>query len=91
MPARTAGTGALLQQLPQDALGARLGIHDYSALISECHAKARLHAWTDATLTAGVFGVPTLAVNHALFWGVDALQMAVRPRSTIPDCSPAAR
>lgn len=60
----------------RDALCARLEVHDYNALIAERDAKARLHAWTDAAIAAGVFGVPTLAVNDALFWGVDALPMA---------------
>lgn len=37
--------------------------------------KQRLRANTDAALTAGVFGVPTLAVDGRLFWGQDALPM----------------
>ena len=34
--------------------------------------KAALRANTDAALAAGVFGVPTLQVGDALFWGNDA-------------------
>ncbi len=60
----------------RDALCARLGIRDYDVLIAECRAKARLHAWTDAAIAAGVFGVPTLAMGDALFWGMDAMPMA---------------
>jgi len=60
----------------RDALCARLGIGDYNALIAEHDAKTRLHAWTDAAIAAGVFGVPTLAVGNALFWGVDAMPLA---------------
>lgn len=60
----------------RDVLCARLGFHDYNALIAERDAKARLRAWTDAAIAAGVFGVPTLVVNNELFWGVDALPMA---------------
>lgn len=37
--------------------------------------KLRLRANTEAALAAGVFGVPTLAVDGRLFWGQDALPM----------------
>jgi len=60
----------------REALCARLGIADYDALVAERDAKARLRAWTDGAIAAGVFGVPTLAVGDALFWGVDAMPMA---------------
>jgi 2-hydroxychromene-2-carboxylate isomerase len=40
---------------------------------SESDGKARLRAQTDEALAAGVFGVPTVAVDGELFWGVDAL------------------
>lgn len=62
----------------RDALCMRLGVGDYEALVAERDAKARLRAWTDEAVAAGVFGVPTLAVGGALFWGVDALPMAER-------------
>ena len=62
----------------RDALCMRLGVGDYEALVAERGAKARLRAWTDEAIAAGVFGVPTLAVGGALFWGVDALPMAER-------------
>lgn len=35
-------------------------------------AKAELRANTEAAITAGVYGVPTLAVGEDLFWGNDA-------------------
>jgi 2-hydroxychromene-2-carboxylate isomerase len=38
-------------------------------------AKAELKANTDAAIAAGVFGVPTYAVDDKLFWGFDALAM----------------
>lgn len=60
----------------RDALCERLAVRDYNALIAERQAKARLHAWTDAAISAGVFGVPTLMVGSALFWGTDAMPMA---------------
>ena len=59
----------------RDALCARLAV-DYDTVIREQDAKARLRTWTDAAIAAGVFGVPTLAINDALFWGVDAMPMA---------------
>ncbi|MBA4327702.1 MAG: disulfide bond formation protein DsbA [Polaromonas sp.] len=37
--------------------------------------KADLKANTDEAIARGVFGVPTLAVNGKLFWGLDALPM----------------
>ncbi|TAM43224.1 MAG: 2-hydroxychromene-2-carboxylate isomerase [Burkholderiaceae bacterium] len=37
--------------------------------------KALLKAHTDAAIGAGVFGVPTFAVDDKLFWGFDALPM----------------
>ncbi|HSV46590.1 MAG TPA: 2-hydroxychromene-2-carboxylate isomerase [Ramlibacter sp.] len=37
--------------------------------------KAELKANTEAAIAAGVFGVPTLAVDGKLFWGFDALPM----------------
>lgn len=57
-------------------LCARLGVGDYDALVAEQGAKGRLRAWTDEAVGAGVFGVPTLVVGDALFWGMDALPMA---------------
>lgn len=37
--------------------------------------KTELRASTDAAVAAGVFGVPTIAVDGRLFWGFDALPM----------------
>lgn len=37
--------------------------------------KAQLQAHSDDAIAAGVFGVPTLAVDGKLFWGLDALPM----------------
>ncbi len=58
------------------ALGARLGVADYDGLVARRDAKTRLRDWTDAAIAAEVFGVPTLAVDGALFWGLDAMPMA---------------
>ncbi len=37
--------------------------------------KQALRAGTEAAVARGVFGVPTIAVDERLFWGVDALEM----------------
>jgi 2-hydroxychromene-2-carboxylate isomerase len=53
----------------------RLGL-DAPALVAQANApeaKAALRANTEAAIAAGVFGVPTAAVDGELFWGVDAL------------------
>jgi hypothetical protein len=39
--------------------------------------KQALRANTDAALASGVFGVPTLQVGEALFWGNDAHDFAL--------------
>ena len=39
----------------------------------EPESKARLRQQTDAAIAAGVFGVPTMVVGDALFWGYDDL------------------
>jgi len=38
--------------------------------------KDRLRSNTEAAVAAGVYGVPTLAIGHELFWGLDAMPMA---------------
>lgn len=47
------------------------------ARLSDAEVKATLRANTDAALAAGVFGVPTLALGDALFWGNDAHDFAL--------------
>ena len=43
--------------------------------VNDDEVKAQLKANTDEAITRGVFGVPTLAVDDKLFWGLDALPM----------------
>ncbi|MGH8821124.1 MAG: 2-hydroxychromene-2-carboxylate isomerase [Rhodoferax sp.] len=43
--------------------------------VNGSQVKALLKAHTDAAIAAGVFGVPTFAVDDRLFWGFDALPM----------------
>jgi len=59
----------------RDTLCQRFGV-DYETLVAKTGAKTRLRTWTEEAIAAGVFGVPTLAVNGELFWGLDALPMA---------------
>jgi 2-hydroxychromene-2-carboxylate isomerase len=57
-------------------VAARLGIADLAAALAVPGVKAQLRANFDAALAAGVFGVPTLAVDGELFWGDDATDFA---------------
>lgn len=55
----------------------RLQLPDGATRIASEEVKADLRANTDEAIARGVFGVPTLAINEQLFWGVDALPMAL--------------
>jgi 2-hydroxychromene-2-carboxylate isomerase len=57
------------------ALCDRLGFPDADALCNAPGTKAQLRANGDAASAAGIFGVPTFAVDGELFWGVDATPM----------------
>lgn len=52
-----------------------LGIADVDAAIAAAAVKEELRANTDEAIAAGVFGVPTLAIDGLLFWGDDAMPM----------------
>lgn len=58
------------------ALAARLGVGDAEVLIAARDAKSALRSATDQAIALGVFGVPTLSIGRALFWGLDAMPMA---------------
>jgi 2-hydroxychromene-2-carboxylate isomerase len=53
----------------------RLGVADADALCNAPETKAQLRANGEAAGAAGIFGVPTFAVDGELFWGVDATPM----------------
>jgi 2-hydroxychromene-2-carboxylate isomerase len=53
-----------------------LGVRDAESLIASAEVKDQLRRNTDEAIERGVFGVPTLALGDALFWGVDATGMA---------------
>lgn len=57
------------------ALAERFGIADVAAAISAAGVKNALRANTEAAIAAGVFGVPTVAIDGELFWGQDATPM----------------
>jgi 2-hydroxychromene-2-carboxylate isomerase len=59
------------------SLAAELGISDFQSAISAPHVKQQLHENTSFAIQNGVFGVPTLSIGPELFWGHDALEMAV--------------
>lgn len=53
-----------------------LGVVDAEARIGSREVKDALRRNTDEAVARGVFGVPTLAIGDAMFWGVDATDMA---------------
>lgn len=57
-------------------LARELGVQDLAAALSSPEAKAVLRGNYEAALAAGVFGVPTLAIDGELFWGDDAFDFA---------------
>lgn len=58
-------------------VAARLGIADVAAAIADPAVKTKLKANFDMAIDAGVFGVPTLALDDRLFWGDDAHDFAL--------------
>ena len=58
------------------ALTTELGVANVDQAIARDEIKRELRANTDAAIAAGVFGVPTLAIDEQLFWGNDATDMA---------------
>jgi 2-hydroxychromene-2-carboxylate isomerase len=55
--------------------GRTLGIADVDSATSPTGVKTQLRTNTEAAITAGVFGVPTLRIDGELFWGNDATPM----------------
>ena len=58
-------------------LAAELGVPDPQARLADPAVKARLRENTDWAIAHGVFGVPTLVIGEEIFWGHDALDMAL--------------
>lgn len=59
------------------ALTGRLGVPDADERIAAPEVKAALRENTEKAVERGVFGVPTLAIDEQLFWGVDGTDMAL--------------
>lgn len=57
-------------------LAGDLGVPDAAARIADPEVKAALRRSTDEAIARGVFGVPTLALGDALFFGADAMDFA---------------
>jgi len=58
-------------------LAAQLGVPDPERALAEPAVKQRLRANTLWASSQGVFGVPTLVIGAELFWGHDAVDMAL--------------
>jgi len=58
-------------------LAARLGVSEPETAVTAPEVKEALRRNTDSAITAGVFGVPTLAIDNELFWGNDAHSLMV--------------
>lgn len=52
-------------------IAARFGIDDVASTLADPAVKLRLRAATEAAIAAGVFGVPTVALDGHLHWGED--------------------
>jgi 2-hydroxychromene-2-carboxylate isomerase len=52
--------------------GAMLDVADVAAAVSAPSVKEQLRQNTEAAISAGVFGVPALAIDGELFWGNEA-------------------
>ena len=57
-------------------LASALGVPDAETRIATPEVKTELRRNTDEAIARGVFGVPTLAIGDAMFWGADATPMA---------------
>jgi 2-hydroxychromene-2-carboxylate isomerase len=54
-----------------------LGVADPQTALADPAVKQRLRANTDWAIARGIFGVPTLVIGEELFWGHDAVEMAL--------------
>jgi len=59
------------------ALARDLGVADPEAALADPAVKQALRANTEWAIARGVFGVPTLVIGEELFWGQDAIDMAL--------------
>ena len=59
------------------ALAGELGVGDAQRALSDPHVKQQLHDNTHWAIEQGIFGVPTVRIGTELFWGEDAMPMAL--------------
>ncbi len=59
------------------ALARRVGGERHAGGVQDAKVKETLRRNTEEAVERGVFGVPTFAVEHELFWGVDATDMLI--------------
>lgn len=59
-----------------DALRQLPNLEQAADLVSEPWVKSKLKSNTEDAIQGGVFGVPTIAIDGQLFWGVDMTEMA---------------
>lgn len=69
---RDANDPQILQEVADAA-----GRPEAPALIGEPAVKDRLRQATEEAVAAGVFGVPSLLIDGEIFWGADAMAMAL--------------
>ena len=58
-----------------NSLATRMKIKDVGVLISSNKVKNSLRHNTERAVAAGVYGVPTFAIDSELFWGFDRTDM----------------
>lgn len=58
-------------------LARALGVEEPERAVSDPAVKQRLRENTDWAIARGVFGVPTFVIGNELFWGHDAVDMAL--------------
>jgi 2-hydroxychromene-2-carboxylate isomerase len=60
-----------------EELARTLGVREGAARVADPKVKEQLRANTEWAIGHGVFGVPTLLIGTELFWGADAIDMAL--------------
>lgn len=58
-------------------LAGKLNVADPGRALNDAKVKEKLRANTDWAISRGVFGVPTFVIGDQVFWGHDALDMAI--------------
>jgi 2-hydroxychromene-2-carboxylate isomerase len=59
------------------ALAAQLGVHSPETALADPKIKQRLRENTEWAIAHGIFGVPSFLIGEEIFWGHDALEMAL--------------